>query len=280
MSELADVAPDATPLLRISGLAVDYRVRRGVVAAVRDVDLELRAGETLALVGESGSGKSTTAHAVAGLLPDSALITAGQIRFDGTDLVRLGERSRRALRGVDIGLIPQDPTVSLNPVQRIGDQIAEVFTIHGIADRRAAKALARDALVAAGLDADRADQYPHELSGGMRQRVLIAIAVAARPRLVIADEPTSALDVTVQRRILDHIDALTAESGAAVLLITHDLGIAAERADRIAVMSNGVVVEHGATERVFHHPEHPYTGELLASIPRPRTTVHATSGAL
>ncbi len=255
------------PLLRISGLAVDYRLRRGSVPAVRGVDLELRAGETLAVVGESGSGKSTTAHAVAGLLPPSALIRAGQVHFDGIDLVRLGERRRRALSGVDIGLIPQDPTVSLNPVQRIGDQVAEVFTIHGLADRRTAKVMARDALVAAGLDADRADQYPHELSGGMRQRVLIAIAVAARPRLVIADEPTSALDVTVQRRILDHIEALTAESGAAVLLITHDLGIAAERADRIAVMSNGVIVEHGPAAQILDDPTDEYTRTLLGAAP-------------
>ncbi len=260
-------APPGVELLSIHGLVVEYRLRNSAVAAVRGVDLELRAGETLALVGESGSGKSTTAHAVAGLLPPSARITSGSIRFDGTDLVRLGERGRRALRGVEIGLIPQDPSVSLNPVQRIGDQIAEVFTIHGLADKRTARIAARDALVAAGLDAARAEQYPHELSGGMRQRVLIAIAVAARPRLVIADEPTSALDVTVQRKILDHIDDLTTESGAAVLLITHDLGIAAERADRIAVMSNGLVVEQGPAAQLLEDPSDEYTRRLLAAAP-------------
>ena len=237
------------------------------MSAVEDVTLDLRAGETLALVGESGSGKSTTAHAVAGLLAPAAKITAGQIVFNGVDVVRLGERRRRALRGVDIGLIPQDPSVSLNPVQRIGDQVAEVFIIHGLADRRAARPAALAALTAAGLDPERADQFPHELSGGMRQRVLIAIALAARPQLVIADEPTSALDVTVQRHILDHIAELTADAGAAVLLITHDLGIAAERADRIAVMSRGTVVEEGPAAQLLEDPRDPYTKALLAAAP-------------
>ncbi len=240
MSEHAETTVASAPLLTIERLAVDYRHRNGLVAAVRGVDLELRVGETLALVGESGSGKSTTAHAVAGLLAPAARITGGRIVFDGIDLLGIGERRLQALRGRDIGFIPQDPTVSLNPVKRIGDQVAEVFTIHGLADRRTARIAAVDALAEAGLDPTRADQYPHELSGGMRQRVLIAIAVAARPRLVIADEPTSALDVTVQRRILDHITHLTQSTGAAVLFITHDLGIAAERADRVAVMHDGL----------------------------------------
>jgi peptide/nickel transport system ATP-binding protein len=255
------------PLLSIEGLAVDYRHRQGTVAAVRNVDLQIAPGETVALVGESGSGKSTTAHAVAALLAPSARVAGGQIVFDGTDLLRIGERRLRALRGVDIGFIPQDPTVSLNPVKRIGDQVAEVFLVHGLADRRSARLAANDALAKAGLDAACAGQYPHELSGGMRQRVLIAIAVAARPRLVIADEPTSALDVTVQRRILDHIAELTAADGAAVLLITHDLGIAAERADRIVVMSAGAVVEHGPTEQILGDPHEPYTAALIAAAP-------------
>jgi len=267
MSEHIEPTVATAPLLTIEQLAVDYRHRNGLVAAVRGVDLELAVGETLALVGESGSGKSTTAHAIAGLLAPAARITGGRVVFDGTDLLVIGERRLEALRGRDIGFIPQDPTVSLNPVKRISDQVAEVFTIHGLADRRTARIAAVDALAEAGLDPARADQYPHELSGGMRQRVLIAIAVAARPRLVIADEPTSALDVTVQRLILDHITHLTQSTGAAVLFITHDLGIAAERADRVAVMHDGLIVEHGATEQILGDPQAAYTRALIAAAP-------------
>jgi peptide/nickel transport system ATP-binding protein len=269
------------PLLVIEELTVSYRSRRGNVDAVRGAGLTLHRGETLALVGESGSGKSTTAHAVVGLLPESARIGAGRLVFDGTDLHRASQRTLRGLRGLDIGLIPQDPTVSLNPVQRIGDQVAEVFTIHGLADRKGARAAAIEALERAGLSPDRARQYPHELSGGMRQRVLIAIALAARPKLVVADEPTSALDVTVQRRILDHIAELTEAAGSAVLLITHDLGIAAERADRVAVMSQGRVVEVGTAEQILNAPQDEYTKSLIAAAPSlgaARSTILARVG--
>jgi peptide/nickel transport system ATP-binding protein len=256
-------------LLEIRGLAVSYRTRSGDVRAVDGVDLTVHGGETVALVGESGSGKSTTAHAVAGLLPAAGRVEAGEIRYDGQDLTRLSERRLRAVRGAQIGLVPQDPAVSLNPVQRIGDQVAEALRLHGLAGRRTARLDAVELLATAGLpepDA-RARQYPHQLSGGMRQRALIAIAIAAKPRLLIADEPTSALDVTVQRQILDHLTELTRRSGTAILLVTHDLGVATDRAARIAVMSGGRIVEDAPTRTVLDQPAHAYTRQLLASVP-------------
>ncbi|UGQ13409.1 ABC transporter ATP-binding protein [Yinghuangia sp. ASG 101] len=263
-----DAAP-AAPLLDIDGLVVRYRLRRGPLTAVRGVSLSVAAGETVAVVGESGSGKSTTAHAVLGLLPDAAAVAGGRITFDGTDVTRLGERRRRALRGREIALIPQDPGTALNPVWRVGRQVAEALTAHGLADRKSAPDAVLRLLADAGMpDPERrARQYPHELSGGLRQRVLIAIAMAARPRLIVADEPTSALDVIVQRQILDHLGALTRASGTSVLLITHDLGVAAERADRIVVMAAGEVVETGASHTVVNAPTHPYTRQLVAAAP-------------
>ncbi|SDS96347.1 peptide/nickel transport system ATP-binding protein [Friedmanniella luteola] len=257
------------PLLALQGLHVAYRSRARTVAAVRGVDLTVGAGETVALVGESGSGKSTTAHALLGLLPPSARVSAGTASLDGDVLLTAGTRPPRGLLGRRVGFVPQDPMTALNPVQRVGDQVAEVLRVHGLADRAQAAERAVDALARAGLDrpADRARQYPHELSGGMRQRALIAIALVAEPSLLVADEPTSALDVTVQRVILDRIAELSAASGTGVLLITHDLGVAAQRADRIVVMKDGVVVEAGASGQLVAAPEHPYTRELLAAAP-------------
>ncbi len=254
-------------LLRIEHLAVSYRTRAGVVPAVRDVSLDVGAGEVVAVVGESGSGKSTTAHAAIGLLARGGRVDGGAITFDGRDLLALPDKAWRGVRGREIALVPQDPAVSLNPVHRIGDQVAEVLQIHGLADRRSAAAQAIELLDRAGVPAPelRARQYPHQLSGGLRQRVLIAIALAGRPKLIIADEPTSALDVTVQRRILDHLTALAGESGTAILLITHDLGVAADRASRIVVLSQGAVVEEGPS--VVSAPTHPYTQQLLAAAP-------------
>ncbi|MBO1739230.1 ABC transporter ATP-binding protein [Leifsonia sp. TF02-11] len=260
-------------LLEVADLRVRYRTGGTDMEAVRGIGFEVAAGERVAVVGESGSGKSTTAAAVVRLLAANASVS-GTIRFAGEDLTSLGDRAFRALLGRRIGYVPQDPTVSLNPVTTIGQQVAEVLSIHRLADRRAAHVHAVDALERAGIDrpAERARQYPHQLSGGQRQRVLIAIALAARPELVIADEPTSALDVTVQRRILDHLDDLTADVGASTLLITHDLGIAADRADRILVLSGGELVESGTPDRVLGSPEHPYTRALLAAAPSLNTS--------
>ncbi|GIG20088.1 ABC transporter ATP-binding protein [Cellulomonas chitinilytica] len=256
-------------LLTVADLAVTYRTRHGDVRAVKDVSLHVDAGETVALVGESGSGKSTTAAAVVRLLADGARIERGTVDLLGHDVAHASPRTLQAVRGRLVGLVPQDPTVSLNPVQRIGDQVAEVLRIHGLVGRRGAVVAAVEALRAAGLpDPEvRARQYPHELSGGMRQRVLIAIALVAKPRLLVADEPTSALDVTVQRQILDHLETLTSGTGTGILLITHDLGVAADRADRIVVMSQGRVVEHGTPDAVLGSPQDAYTRALLAAAP-------------
>ncbi|MFE9768305.1 dipeptide ABC transporter ATP-binding protein [Streptomyces sp. NPDC005808] len=268
------------PLLEVRNLSVSYRTRGGTVRAVQSVDLDVWPGEVTAVVGESGSGKSTTAHAIIRLLAANGAIDAGTVRFGRHDLASLSERELRTVRGAGIGLVPQDPSVSLNPVKRIGEQVAEVLRIHRLATRRSAPLDAVAVLDRAGLPdaATRARQYPHELSGGMRQRALIAMAIAAEPKLIIADEPTSALDVTVQRVILDHLQHLTEASGTGVLLVTHDLGVAADRAARIVVMSQGRVVETGPTRDVLENPQHDYTRRLLAGAPslttaRPRASV-------
>ena len=252
-------------LLSVTDLQISY----GNEPAVSGVSFTVGRGEVVAVVGESGSGKSTTAHAILGLLAGSGHVTGGTVEFEGERIDSYSDRAWQRIRGARVGLVPQDPTTSLNPVTRIGDQVAEVLRIHGLADRRKARLDAVEVLERAGIDRPeiRARQYPHELSGGMRQRVLIGIALVANPALVIADEPTSALDVTVQRRILDHLDERIAESGAAVLLITHDLGVAADRADRILVMQGGRIVESGRTADILDNPRHEYTKKLLNSAP-------------
>ena len=257
------------PLLRVRDLAVSFKTSGGVVDAVRGVSFEIPQGETLAIVGESGSGKSTTAMAIIGLLPANGRITGGSIEFNGRELVGLPESEMRGIRGASIGLVPQDPMSNLNPVSRIGTQVAETLLAHGKATRKNVTEKVVEALTAAGLPnaAERARQYPHEFSGGMRQRALIAIALACSPKLLIADEPTSALDVTVQRTILDQIDRMTAELHSGVLLITHDLGLAAERASRLVVMHRGLVVETGPAAALLATPEHEYTKALVNAAP-------------
>ena len=258
-----------TAVLTIEGLRAGYRTRTGFSEAVHGLDLHLDAGEVLAVVGESGSGKSTLAHAVIDLLPRNGAVTDGRILLGDRDLTTVSGRAMDKVRGAQIGFVPQDPGVSLNPVHRVGKQVAEVLTVHGIARGEQAAARALEILSSVGIPdpEQRARQYPHELSGGLRQRVLIGMALAARPALVIADEPTSALDVTVQRTVLDHFDSVITESGASVLFITHDLAVAADRADRIVVMQAGRIVETGPAREILTDPQHEYTRMLLAAAP-------------
>ncbi|TBU98961.1 ABC transporter ATP-binding protein [Stutzerimonas kirkiae] len=255
-------------LLEISGLSIDYLGADGPQPGVREIDLRLRRGEFVAIVGESGSGKSTTAAALIGLLAGNARISAGHIDFEGQALQDLDEHHWRHLRGNRIGFVPQDPGLSLDPVKRIGAQLIEAMRIHGVA-RTGARQRSLELLRQVGLrDVERlARRYPHELSGGMRQRVLIAIALANEPALIIADEPTSALDVTVQRQVLDHLQRLARKRQIAVLLITHDLGVAMDRAERVIVMRQGRIVERGSTREIFLRPRHPYTRRLLEAAP-------------
>ncbi|MDM8077203.1 ABC transporter ATP-binding protein [Actinomyces viscosus] len=300
----ASWSAESDPLLEISDLEVAFRSSTGLVPAVRKANLTLYPGQSVAIVGESGSGKSTLAHAVIGLLPGTGRVTGGTIRFQGRDVTHLGTQELTSLRGSSIGLVPQDPMSNLNPVWSIGFQVKEALRANGlagVADDRLAHLMAEHAehagrtghadgaqkaatstggridvdeqvallLEQAGLPeaSRRAKQYPHEFSGGMRQRALIAIGLAARPDLLIADEPTSALDVTVQRRILDHLQTLVRELGTAMLFITHDLGLAAERAEHIVVMHRGRVVESGPSLEVLQDPRHPYTQRLVKAAP-------------
>jgi len=259
-----------TPLLEIKNLQVGFRNQRGIVPAVNGIDLTLMPGQTLAIVGESGSGKSTTAHAIINLLPGSGVITGGEVLFEGRDITKLSEKQLEDVRGKRIGFVPQDPMANLNPVWSIGFQVEEAIRANGIATtKKDVKRRAIEVLKEAGLgDADRRlRQFPHQFSGGMRQRVLIGMGLAANPKLLIADEPTSALDVTVQRVILDHLATLTRDLGTAVLFITHDLGLAAERAEQLVVMYKGKVVESGPSRELLENPLHPYTQRLVAAAP-------------
>jgi oligopeptide transport system ATP-binding protein len=260
-------APDA--VLRMSDLRVEFVSGDGAIPAVRGVDLEVRPGETLALLGESGSGKSVTARAIMGLTGPTARVQAAEMRLDGVDLLSAPAEERRRMRGDKVTMVFQDALSALNPVLSVGDQIAELFRLHRGTSRRAARGEVAELLAAVGIPdpARRARDYPHQFSGGMRQRILIAMAIALRPRLLIADEPTTALDVTVQAQILDLLMRLRDEMDLSILLITHDLGVACEVADRLAVMYHGRIVETGPAAQVLDAPSHPYTAALLQSVP-------------
>ena len=261
---------NGTPLIDIRDLHVGFVTQNGVVPAVNGISLTIMPGETVAIVGESGSGKSTTAHAIIDLLPGTGKVTSGQILFEGVDLAQTSAKEFDGIRGNLIGFVPQDPMSNLNPVWNIGFQVQETLVANGKATKgKDARAKSIEVLKEAGLaDAEsRLRQYPHQFSGGMKQRVLIGIGLSARPKLLIADEPTSALDVTVQRVILDHLATLTGDSGTAVLFITHDLGLAAERAEKLVVMYKGKIVESGPSAELLANPQHPYTKRLVAAAP-------------
>jgi peptide/nickel transport system ATP-binding protein len=261
--------PSPAPLLSVSHLTTVFDTARGCVSAVDDVSFQIAPGETLALVGESGSGKSLTALSIMRLIQPPARIAAGEILFGGRDLRDLDEQGMRAVRGARISMIFQEPSTALNPVFRVGDQIAEALVVHGRATPRAARAQAVELLRSVRVPdpESRVRDFPHQLSGGLRQRVMIAIALACRPSLVIADEPTTALDATIQAQILDVLREMKAAFQLSLLLITHDLGIVAETADRVAVMYAGRIVETGPVRAIFRSPAHPYTRGLLESIP-------------
>jgi peptide/nickel transport system ATP-binding protein len=268
---LSEVRFLTQPILEIENLQTYFFTDRGEVPAVDRVSLSISEGEILGLVGESGCGKSVTSLSIMGLIPSPpGRIVGGQIRFRGENLVGAGERRMRKIRGNQIAMIFQEPMTSLNPVYTIGDQISEVVRIHTKATKRAARLRSVEMLKKVGIPRAEAivDEYPHQLSGGMRQRVMIALAMACNPKLLIADEPTTALDVTIQAQILDLMRALNRESGTAILLITHDLGVVAEICDRVAVMYAGNIVEEGDVRTILKHPAHPYTIGLINSIPK------------
>lgn len=258
------------PLLELRGLAVDFATDDGTVHAVDGLDLALGRGRTLGLVGESGCGKSVTSLAIMGLLPPENSKVRGEIVFEGRDLLTLEPHLMRDLRGARLAMIFQEPMTSLNPAYTVGDQIIEAIQRHQGLDAAAARARAIDMLKLVRIPSPekRVDDYPHKLSGGMRQRAMIAMALACGPQLLIADEPTTALDVTIQAQILDLMRGLRRDTGTAIVLITHDLGVVAEMADDVAVMYAGQIVERAAVRDLFARPEHPYTVGLLGSIPR------------
>ncbi len=260
---------DMTPLLEVRDLSISFDTHAGVLPAVEDVSFSLYPGDILGLVGESGSGKTVTVSSLVGLLPDNALVNGGEILYKGKELLGLADGELKNIRGKEIAMVFQDPMTSLNPVMRVGSQIAEALRIHGVS-RAAARQKALDLLDLVGIPnpRQRYRQFPHEMSGGMRQRVVIAIAIANQPSVLIADEPTTALDVTIQAQVLEVLTASCGAAGASMILVTHDLGVIAEVADRVAVMYAGRIVETGTVETIFQRPRHPYTIGLFTSLPR------------
>ncbi len=256
-------------LLEIKNLSVYYETDEGTAKAVNNVDLSIEAGETVGLVGETGAGKTTMALAVQRLVQDPpGKIVNGEIFFEGKDILKMDEKEMRKIRGNAISMIFQDPMTALNPIMRVGDQIAEVISLHQNISAVEATKKACDMLEKVGIPADRASEYPHQFSGGMKQRVVIAIALACTPKLLIADEPTTALDVTIQAQVIDMINNLKKELNTAVLMITHDLGIVAESCDHVAIMYAGEIIEYGDLDSIFFRTAHPYTVGLLGSLPR------------
>jgi len=261
---------EAQPLLSIENLKTYFYVKGRVAQAVNDVSLAIQPGETLGLVGESGCGKSVTAHSIIQLIPDPpGKIVDGRILFDGQDLLKLSEAEMRKIRGNRISMIFQEPMTSLNPVFSVGNQVGEVLRLHQGLSRKDTRSRVLDIFMQVGIPAPetRLDDFPHQMSGGMRQRVMIAMALACNPRLMIADEPTTALDVTIQAQILDLMNKLKSDTGASILFITHDLGVIAEMAQNVAVMYAGHMVEYTDVKTLFAAPKHPYTVGLLESIP-------------
>lgn len=256
-------------LISIKELTTQYITEDSIVHAVNGISLELKSGGSVGLVGESGAGKTTTAYSIMGLLPKpTGKITGGSILFQGKDLTKIPEEEMRKIRGNQISMIFQDPMTSLNPILTVGDQIAEVLEIHGTATKKEAMAKAGDMLEMVGIPRERLHEYPHQFSGGMKQRVIIAIALACNPKLLIADEPTTALDVTIQAQVLRMIKELKAKLNTSLILISHNLGVVAQVCENVAIMYAGRIVEYGPLQQVFKYPLHPYTEGLLNSIPR------------
>ena len=256
-------------LLQVKDLRVYYTAGGEIINAVNGVDLEVRRGETLGLVGETGAGKTTIAKSIMRILPDPpAKIGGGEIHLDGQELLHLPEKKMQEIRGKKISMIFQDPMTALNPVFTVGEQIEEVIMLHEKVNRGEAAVKARQMLELVGIPGDRSGDYPHQFSGGMKQRVVIAMALACSPELILADEPTTALDVTIQAQILDMIKALKEKQNTSMILITHDLGVVAEVCDRVAVVYAGEIIEYGTKEEIFDYPTHPYTVGLFGSIPK------------
>jgi oligopeptide/dipeptide ABC transporter ATP-binding protein len=273
-------------LLDIQGLTTHFFTRAGVIKAVDNLSLTLQKGRVLGLVGESGCGKTVTALSILNLVPYPGKIVSGKILFEGMDLLGISSDALRDIRGARISMIFQEPMTALNPVFTVGNQIAEVLTTHGRGTKQQARDAAVELLHSVGIPSPekRVHEYPHQLSGGMRQRVMIAMAIACKPSLILADEPTTALDVTIQAHILELLGSIQAEMGMAMVLVTHDLGLIAERAHDVAVMYAGRIVEQAETKELFANPQHPYTRGLMASIPRPgeegRTRLRTIPGSV